>query len=329
MYQKKAVLFLILKVLEEFTDSEHFLTQQEIISIIKRRYSLLPERKTVSANLNLLSELGYDINYVPKKGYRLLSRDFDASEVRYMIDSIYSSKSLTSKQARDLADKLSSLLSKYEKNSYSYLYKSDDISRIGYADLFYNIEIINECMNKGKRVEFDYFSYDSSGKPVERMKGYTFYVSPYYLVNNYGKYYLICHYRDKYGPISIFKLDHMMNVRISDKDLVPLNKLEPPVEDFSIADFINSHVYIFSTKVIDAKLRLNNLASNDAIVDWFGKKAKLYEENGVTYAKVRSDEEGLIYWLLQYGDLVQVEEPKELKDKVVEKLKRILCKYEE
>jgi predicted DNA-binding transcriptional regulator YafY len=206
---------------------------------------------------------------------------------------------------------------------------NDVICRQPANDLFYNIEIINECMNKGKRVEFDYFSYDSSGKPVERMKGYTFYVSPYYLVNNYGKYYLICHYRDKYGPISIFKLDHMMNVRISDKDLVPLNKLEPPVEDFSIADFINSHVYIFSTKVIDSKLKLNNLASNDAIVDWFGKKAKLYEENGVTYAKVRSDEEGLIYWLLQYGDLVQVEEPKELKDKVVEKLKRILCKYEE
>ena len=70
---KKGSLILILKVLEEYSDNDHYLTQQDIINKISSLYGLELERKTIGANINLLIELGYDIVKKEKGGYCLLS----------------------------------------------------------------------------------------------------------------------------------------------------------------------------------------------------------------------------------------------------------------
>ena len=70
---KKSSLILILKVLEEYTDEDHLLTQQQIIDKISQLYNIDLERKSVSNSISLLIELGYDIVSIPRKGYCLLS----------------------------------------------------------------------------------------------------------------------------------------------------------------------------------------------------------------------------------------------------------------
>ena len=61
---------------------------------IYNKYGLELERKTIGSNINLLIDLGYDIVKGPKGGYCLYSRLFDVSEVKFLIDAIYSSKTL-------------------------------------------------------------------------------------------------------------------------------------------------------------------------------------------------------------------------------------------
>ena len=58
---KKASILLILKVLEEYSDENHFLTQQNIIDKVDELYGLELERKSVANSLSLLEELDYDI----------------------------------------------------------------------------------------------------------------------------------------------------------------------------------------------------------------------------------------------------------------------------
>ena len=58
---KKSSIILILKVLEEYTDEDHLLTQQQIIDKISQLYNIDLERKSVSNSISLLIELGYDI----------------------------------------------------------------------------------------------------------------------------------------------------------------------------------------------------------------------------------------------------------------------------
>ena len=51
---KKSSLILILKVLEEYTDEDHLLTQQQIIDKISQLYNIDLERKSVSNSISLI-----------------------------------------------------------------------------------------------------------------------------------------------------------------------------------------------------------------------------------------------------------------------------------
>lgn len=66
---KKASILLILKVLEEYSDEDHFLTQQDIIDKVDELYGIELERKSVAFFISLLQELDYDINKSPRGGY--------------------------------------------------------------------------------------------------------------------------------------------------------------------------------------------------------------------------------------------------------------------
>ena len=102
---KKASILLILKTLEEYSDEDHFLTQQEIIDKIDANYGIELERKSVAYSLSLLEELEYDIVKGPRGGYALFSRLFEPSEVQFITDALFSSKALPGKQAAALSKK--------------------------------------------------------------------------------------------------------------------------------------------------------------------------------------------------------------------------------
>ena len=123
-FDKKMAIFYILDILKDNTDKFHYLTQQDIINKLHNIYLIDLERKTVSTNIDLLIDYGYDIVKVHGKGYYLGERDFDENEIKYLIDAVYSSKSISGQQAKNISKKLYSKLSKYEQKDYSYLYLS-------------------------------------------------------------------------------------------------------------------------------------------------------------------------------------------------------------
>ena len=114
---KKVSIILVLKVLEEYSDENHFLTHQQIIDKIDELYDLQLERKSIANSLSLLEELEYDIVKNPKGGggVALYSRTFEKSEVTFLVDAIFSSKSISGTQAQKLTKKISSGLSRYDR----------------------------------------------------------------------------------------------------------------------------------------------------------------------------------------------------------------------
>ncbi len=50
---KKSSILLILKVLEEYTDENHYLTQKEIVDKVSQLYGIEIERKSVGSSLML------------------------------------------------------------------------------------------------------------------------------------------------------------------------------------------------------------------------------------------------------------------------------------
>lgn len=324
---KKSSILLILKVLEEYSDENHYLRQQEIIDKVKTDYGIAIERKSVAYSLMLLQELDYDIVKSPKGGYALFSRLFDPSEAHFLNDAVFSSKSITGKQAKDLTDKVNSVFSIYERKKHLYLHKSTELSRTDNTDVFLNIEIIEEAIERGKRVSFAYRSYDENGKMTLKMNGYRYIVSPYYLINNFGKYYLLSNYREKYRPFHVFRLDYMKDVKIEEEwDLKPLKDLKG-VHDFSITRYLNEHIYLFGSDPVEAKILIENPESIMALDDWFGKYAKVKKENDKLVAYVTCNEDSLFYWILQYGEGFKLLSPEPLVERVKKHIEQQREKY--
>ena len=159
------------------------------------------------------------------------------------------------------------------------------------------------------------------------MNGFEYIVSPYYLINNYGRYYLLCNYRSKYQLLQNFRVDYMKNINIKeDNDLKPLKSLDKTLESFTISKYLNEHIYLFGGDSVRVKLLLNDSNAIGYVYDWFGSNVsiKVDKETGDIITSLVSNENALIYWLLQYGDFVKVLEPLELKEKVKEKARKIL-----
>ena len=159
------------------------------------------------------------------------------------------------------------------------------------------------------------------------MNGFEYIVSPYYLINNYGRYYLLCNYRSKYQLLQNFRVDYMMNINIKeDSDIKPLKVLDKSLETFSISKYLNEHIYLFGGDSVRVKLLLKDSNAIGYIYDWFGSDVKIShdKETGNIVTTLVSNENALIYWLLQYGEFVKVLEPIELKEKVKEKARKIL-----
>ena len=326
---KKSSILLVLKVLEEYSDEEHYLTQNEIAKKIKDIYGIDLERKSISSSLALLSELDYDIDEGSRGGYALLSRTFDASEATYLIDAIFSSRSIDGKATQKMTKAISSCFSKYQRKNFSYIYKSSELNRTDSKEVLYNVSIIQEAIEKGKRIGFQYLTYDVNGHKVVRKDGYQYIVSPYYLINNLGRYYLLCNYREKYRPLQTFRLDYMVNIEIKDDwDIKKIEDLKKTPKDFHIAKYINDHIYPFSGDTIEAELELNDEECIQYIKDWFGNNAKLKVKDNKIHTFIKCNENALFYWVMQYSNCIKVISPSSFVDRVKKALKQAISKYE-
>lgn len=315
---KKMSPLCILEVLKEYSDENHPLTQAQILKKIEQNYGLELERKSISMNIDSLIDFGFDITKTDK-GCFLGQREFEPSEVSFLIDAVFSSRSINSKHSRKLAEKISNFLSSNQRKKYKYICKSDEIIRTDNAQLFYTIDILNEAIEQGKKVQFNYNRYYFDKETREKKNKKTYIINPYFLINNQGKYYLVCNY-DYYDEIANYKVDLISNIKILEDDVKPITKLKGCEKGVDMAKYANENIYMFHNKTIEATLKIENEYSAEYVMEWFGQKARFYEKDNVVYADVTANEQALIYWCLQYGDTIELVEPKDTREEIKKKI---------
>ena len=334
---KKSSIILVLKVLEKYSDEEHHLTYQAIIDKVKELYSVELERKSVAYSIELLEELGYDINRSHDRrdrGVALYARQFDLSEARFLIEAVHSSKAISAKQAKDLVDKIQQGFSKYMRRPYGAVGKIGGQSKAEQRDTFASLSVIDEAIAKRKCVTFQMKGYNDSGEPCLRHGGVYYTVSPYYIVNNHGRYYLLgC---SSYGEPKMrdFRLDYMVGTTMDSQS----NYIDPETvleEGFDIDRYLEEHIYLLHGEIVDALIRIEEHiegrkgsqveAGIRYLRDWYGNRARIYKDpnDGKLYARVRCDASSLFYWIMQYSEEFTLIEPKER----VEEIKIYLMKY--
>ena len=321
----------ILDILKRYTDENHRLSQKEIQDILEREYDMTVERKAVKRNLMNLIEFGYNINYSEsvrifkdKDGKEqenvilsdfYLEREFTDSELRLLIDSVLFSNHIPYKQDKELVDKLASL------------------SNIYFKQLFYNVELLDEAIDKKRKVCFHYLEYHTDKKLHKRRnkngKVREYIINPYQLVAKEGKYYLICNY-DKYDDISNYRVDRITDLEILDENIKPFDRLKgSDGRKLDLEEYMDKHVYMFSGENVRAVFRADKNLISD-IIDMFGKEVRFSEEtNDEITVTVNVNELAMEQFAKAFTPWVEVIKPVTLREKMIENLSEGLEKYKD
>jgi len=142
---------------------------------------------------------------------------------------------------------------------------------------------------------------------------------PYHLMYNRRAWYVVG-FSDVHKSIRTFKLNRIKELKITEKCFVG-------GESFNVADFLGrAWSMIPEGRIYDIKLRfLPKVANNVTEVQWHSTQKVARNSNGSAIMEFRVDGLGeIIWWILGYGDQVQVLAPKVLRNKVLETAKNII-----
>jgi predicted DNA-binding transcriptional regulator YafY len=338
---KKMLTLNLLDILRTYTDSEHRLAQKEIAQILEQDYQMKVDRKTIRRNLMDLVDCGYDIEYseverTNKEGEPdtmtsdwFIHREFEDSEVRLLIDSILFSNHIPSKQRKQLIEKLKRLSNKYFNSRVKHVSSLPEAKTVN-KQLFYNIELIDEAINESKQVCFSYGHFGVDGilhprlKEDGSIKRYT--VDPYQLVATNGRYYLIAH-NELFDTLSHFRIDRILDIEVLDVKATPLKTLHHYENGLDLPKHMAEHLYMFTGEGQRVRLKVNKDKLNE-VYDWFGEGlAFANETEDEVEVLVTANENAMLFWALQFSDLVEILEPAALRERLFEAGNAIATKY--
>ena len=314
LQDKKALNMLILEILEQYTDSDHPLTQMEIVDLLEKNYGVPCTRQTVKNNLMLLGEMGYEISM--EGGICLMSRQFENAELRMLIDSVLFSRTLSGEEAERLIKKLTAFGNKYFHAKVKHVCHLPKLIHSDNTDVLRNLDVLNDAIEQGRKVRFTYNSYGKDFQLHPRRKK-PYIVNPYQMVANQGRYYLLCSY-DTSNRLSHYRLDYMTKLEMLDEKVKPMDQMEDFVQGYSLPKHMEEHIYMFSGPSVQVKMRVSEHMIG-ALIDWFGKKFRIVQEEAdKLIVSVACNEMAMKYWALQYGQYAEILEPESLRDEIRE-----------
>lgn len=323
---KKMLNLLILDVLQRYSDADHPLTQQAIIRILRSDYGVEKiDRRSVKANVLSLVDMGYEISMEEGNGYYLISREFEDAELRLLIDSVLFSKTISDAYAKRLIEKLKSFGNIYFDMRVSHVKPTPTMNRTDNKQVLYNVSAIDEAIDNKKKISFHYCKYGLDFKMHDLGRDYV--VNPYQMVASGGHYYLLGNL-DKYDDVAYYRIDKMTNVVILDEKVKPQKEVVGLDGQLNLSKHMAEHIYMFCGETLNVTLKTTpNMM--DVLVDWFGKDfniLKSTEDN--LEIMVRSNENAIFYWALQYGPYVEVLSPPKLREDLANEIKKMNDKYQ-
>ena len=320
---KKMLNMLILEILRKYSDEDHSLTQQDIIRLLNQNYGMECDRRSVKSNVVSLQEMGYDISM--EKGYRLMSREFDDSELRILIDSILFSKSISTRQAKGLIEKLRGMASNYFNLKVSHVSNLPDLPRTSNKQAMYALSAINDAISKKRKISFIYNEVGTDFK-LHPKREEPYIVNPYQIVANNGRFYIIANY-DKYDNVSHYRIDKMTEVKILDEKAKPMKQIPELVDGLNLPRHMAEHMYMFGGPSIPIKLETTEDMMSE-LVDWFGTDFTVQKiGDGRIRARIVCNENAMRYWALQYGPQVEIVGPESLRERLREDIDNMYKKY--
>ena len=241
--------------------------------------------------------------------YFVASRKFELPELKLLIDAVESSKFITKKKSKTLIEKIHTMTSpgqvaKLKRNNYVVNRIKPDNEQI-----YYIIDAINDAINTGKQISFQYYDYTGLKKKVLKNKGEVYKLSPYKLLWC-GDYYYVLGYSEKKRKVINFRVDRIASKpEILDKDIIPMP------DDFDIENYTKEVFFMFSGEKVLVDLRCDNSLMK-TMVDRFGEDVTTlaYDMTSFRVQTEVSASPTFFGWVFGFNGKVQILAPENLKE---------------
>jgi len=333
---------LILEVLRKYSDENHRLSQGDIIARLRSEYGVAMERKAVKRNLANLQQAGFGLECdetvrVKANGEEetlctnwYIARPFSDAELRLLIDSVLFSKHIPPGQGRELIAKLEQQSNVYFQARVKHIHPPPGQSTLG-KQIFYTIEVLDEAISLGRKVEFHYGTIDLDRQVRLRLddrgqpKQYS--VNPYQMAASNGRYYLISNI-EPHDNVVHFRLDRIRDIRLLDEPVKPMKQVRGLEHGLHLPQHMAEHIYMFSGGSVQVKF-LAQRSILDDIFDWFGPEARVQAQGDMLLVRARVNENAMFCWALQYGPHAEVLAPAALRERIAQAAGEMAAKYGE
>lgn len=317
-------------------ESLDYIPAIEIKMLLEEKYQIKVDIKTVYQairNINELSHYIYQKDIIKtkhRKGYAINEEFFNDGQIQYLWDSILYNNDLDQKEVNILLTKLQTLSSnKQLSRIQNQTIRQNDIRNY---DLLLNMTTIIKAINEKKNIYFKYVNYEiKRNKLVEisnthgnHQDNKEFYIiSPYKLIQNNSKYYVIGYFDKRPDSLSLYRLDRMRLVRnhkskYFEGEQFDVNQIDNPI-----------NMYISGEKE-DLEISFDQSIIKE-VVDKFGQDNRVTKDYENRYHLIVKDvliNEGLIGWLMMLQDKITVIKPYSLKENMKERIEKTLKQYQ-
>jgi len=331
--QNRLKLLYLLRILQTKTDEEHGMRAEELEEELEK-VGIRAERKTIYHDIQALKDMGYDVIASRSKknyGYFLGSQTFEMAELRILMDAVQSAAFLSQSKTKNLIRKLKSQVSVYQAKELAGQVQMANRQKTANGEVLYNIDAIQRAISLGKKISFTYHrAMVRSNKPYMG-RGKTFLLSPYVLLWENDRYYMVGNY-EKYDNLSHYRLDRMKSVVVLEEDVRSFEEISAYRGVFNTADYVKRNFNMFGGEEETVHL-LCGQRGLEILLDKFGMDMAIMKigadgpDESYKISVELNRSEGLVEWLVQFGEVIEVIGPPELRQSVEKKLRRIASVY--
>ena len=319
--KQKLKIFYLYKIMCEETDRTHFLTMPQIVDRLAS-YGVEADRKSLYDDMEALNLFGIEVKRTRKGAhtyYNVTNRPFELAEMKFLVDAVQASKFISEKETKAIIKKLLNLVS---MNDARLLERDVHVpGRIKNMNesVYYTVDEIFHAMNLDYQLRFHYFRRNLQGEKELRRDGEYYNVSPWNLIYDDEKYYLVG-YDHLHKEIRHYRVDKMLDVEEVDLKRKGITKFR----QVNKAKYTQQHFRMYGGEIQTVTLLCENEMSN-VIVDQFGHDVKMVpvDEGHFTVEVEVAVSPQFFGWIIGMDGKVKISEPKSVNEELGECVRSI------
>lgn len=267
---KKLIPLYLQKLFLEKTDKTHYIRMPDILSYLESK-NIFADRRTVYSDISLLNYTDFEIIGVQEKGgykYHHPSRLFNSNELKFLIDSIATSKFLTEKKSKELINKIKSLGSSFDAQALNRNVLLSKRIKSMNDKVLKNLDYIYTAIAANKQITFQYLQWNTQRKLVLKSEK-LYHVSPFAVSLTDDNYYLIA-FDSKSDDLRHYRIDKMQAITVANNTRVGKELFHT----FDIVDYSRKTFGMFGGKEETVTIEAANYLVG-VFIDRFGHSANI------------------------------------------------------